>query len=127
MPPLTADPMSALDRLNADGYVVIEGLIDRDTVHDLRARVERRLAYEREHPFDPGGHPTPVRDQVEAAHFANIWELSDDESERLARRNGQRQAEEFDTPWPVRAAEVCISFIHIPSCSTTAGRSGSST
>ena len=32
----------------------------------------------------------------------------------MRRRIRQRQAEEFDTPWPVRPDEVCISFIHIP-------------
>jgi ectoine hydroxylase-related dioxygenase (phytanoyl-CoA dioxygenase family) len=111
---LTRDAATALERLNADGYVVIEDLVDRSTVGDLRERVERLLRHERDHPFDPGGDRAAGDDQGAAAHFAEIWELSDEEGERLARRNRHRQAEEFDTPWPVSAAEVCISFIHIP-------------
>ena len=33
----------------------------------------------------------------------------------MRRRIRRRQADEFDTPWPVPAEDVCISFIHIPS------------
>ena len=33
---------------------------------------------------------------------------------RLSQRLALRQREEFDTPWPVPDADVCISFIHIP-------------
>jgi ectoine hydroxylase-related dioxygenase (phytanoyl-CoA dioxygenase family) len=111
---LTHDAAHALERLEADGYVVLERLVDDGTVKDLRARVEGILRHEREHPFDPGEAPAAAHDDEAADHFAAIWELSDDESERVARRNRHRQAEEFDTPWPVGPADVCISFIHIP-------------
>jgi ectoine hydroxylase-related dioxygenase (phytanoyl-CoA dioxygenase family) len=107
-------PADALEQLEADGYVVLEGLIDDATVKDLRARVEDILRHEREHPFDPGDAPAAARDDDVATHFARIWELSADEAERVARRNRHRQAQEFDTPWPVGPADVCISFIHIP-------------
>ena len=42
-------------------------------------------------------------------------ESGDDEIERMKNRIRRRQAEEFDTPWPVSGNDVCISFIHIPS------------
>jgi ectoine hydroxylase-related dioxygenase (phytanoyl-CoA dioxygenase family) len=112
--PLTFDASHVLERLDADGYIVLEDVLDGGTVRDLRGRVEQILQREREHPFDPGESPSTARDDQTAAHFAEIWELSDDEAERLTRRNRRRQAEEFDTPWPVSAAEVCISLIHIP-------------
>jgi ectoine hydroxylase-related dioxygenase (phytanoyl-CoA dioxygenase family) len=111
---MTHDPEQALEQLDADGYVVLEQLIDRGTADDLRARAEAILRHEREHPFDPGDAPATPHEGETANHFARIWELSEDEAERLARRNRHQQAQEFDTPWPVGAADVCISFIHIP-------------
>jgi ectoine hydroxylase-related dioxygenase (phytanoyl-CoA dioxygenase family) len=108
----TIEVAEALERLNADGYVVINNLLPKATVVDLRDRVERILAHERDHPVDPG-ESSISHDQVGEIDF-EYWHSSDDEIERMKRRIRHRQAEEFDTPWPVRADEVCISFIHIP-------------
>ena len=107
------DAHEALERLNADGHVVLPDLISKDMVTDLRERVERILAYEREHPVDPGASSVEV-DQAEDVNF-DMWRIEDDEIERLKNRIRHRQAEEFDTPWPVSVNDVCISFIHIPS------------
>jgi ectoine hydroxylase-related dioxygenase (phytanoyl-CoA dioxygenase family) len=106
---------AAIERLHEDGYVVIEGVLDQATVRDLRDRVEGILRYEREHPYDPGPERLDLApDEATLAHFATIWDLSDDERDRVARRIRRRQIDEFDTPWPVPPAEVCISFTHIP-------------
>ena len=102
-----------LERLNADGHVVIEDLIPKSMTIDLRDRVERMLERERAHPADPGDSDVSV-DQVADLDFT-LWRSGDDEIERLKRRIRRRQFDEFDTPWPVPADEVCISFIHIPS------------
>ncbi len=107
------DASEALDRLNTDGHVVLQNLISKEMVTDLRDRVGRILAHEREFPVDPGESAISV-DQVDDVDF-EYWRSDDDEIERMKRRIRQRQAQEFDTPWPVRADEVCISFIHIPS------------
>ncbi len=109
----TVEAAGALERLNADGFVVIENLIPTATVTDLRDRVERILEHERAHPVDPG-ETEITDDQVGDVDF-EYWRSGDDEIERMKRRIRHRQAAEFDTPWPVRADEVCISFIHIPS------------
>jgi hypothetical protein len=104
---------SVLDRLLTDGYAVVESVLDRPTTVDLQARVQRLLDVERARPFDPGpAAPPPDADMGE--WFANIWELSDEERDRLAQRLAIRQREEFDTPWPVPVEDVCISFVHIP-------------
>jgi Phytanoyl-CoA dioxygenase (PhyH) len=105
---------AVLDQLLTDGFVVVPELLPAATVRDLRDRVERMLSDEREHPFDPQGGPVIAADRDFETHFGKIWNLDDDESDRLARRIRQRRKDEFDTPWPVPADEVCISFIHIP-------------
>jgi ectoine hydroxylase-related dioxygenase (phytanoyl-CoA dioxygenase family) len=106
-------PKAALDRLLTDGYAVIEGVLDRETTDNLQDRVQRLLDHERAHPFDPGPN-APRPDAATSEWYANIWELSDEERDRLAQRLTLRQNEEFNTPWPVPAEDVCISFTHIP-------------
>ena len=104
---------AVLDRLLADGYAVVEAVLDRPTTDDLQERVQRLLDLERTQPFDPGpAAPQPDADTGE--WFGKIWELSDEETDRLAQRLAIRQEEEFDTPWPVPVEDVCISFVHIP-------------
>jgi ectoine hydroxylase-related dioxygenase (phytanoyl-CoA dioxygenase family) len=107
------DPTELLAQLNADGHVVIENMIPKSVVADLRDRVERILEHERANPSDPGESEVSV-DQASDVDFS-LWRTHDDEDARLKRRIRRRQADEFDTPWPVSANDVCISFIHIPS------------
>ncbi|MGI9052080.1 MAG: phytanoyl-CoA dioxygenase family protein [Ilumatobacteraceae bacterium] len=109
---LSSEPGEVLERLNADGHVVVEDVIPQDLVRDLRQRVQRTLDRERAEPADPGPSEVSV-DQV-ADLDSRYFRTAEDESERLKRRIRRRQADEFDTPWPVSADEVCISFIHIP-------------
>jgi hypothetical protein len=108
----TLRPREILDRLNADGHVVVENLLPTATVDALRGRVERILARERADPLDPGDSTVAVDQVAELDHA--FWRLDDDERGRLERRIRRRQLDEFDTPWPVPAEDVCISFIHIP-------------
>ena len=103
----------ALEKLLADGYVVVENLIDPATTADLRDRVQRLLDHEKAYPFEPGPDAPPA-DEEQLSWYARIWDLDDDEKARLSQRLQLRQREEFDTPWPVSNADVCISFIHIP-------------
>jgi hypothetical protein len=104
---------AVLDRLRTDGYAVVEAVLDRSDTDDLRERVQRLLDLERAHPFDPGP-AAPLPDADMGDWFGKIWELSDEETDRLAQRLAIRRQEEFDTPWPVPVEDVCISFVHIP-------------
>ena len=108
----TTDAKVVLARLQADGYVVVEGLLDAATTADLQHRVQRLLDDERANPFDPGDVAVP--ESADQSWYERIWELDDDERRRLAQRLALQQAAEFDTPWPVPNDQVCISFIHIP-------------
>lgn len=108
----TANPSEICDSLNRDGFVVVENLISRTKANEFRDRVEERLAFERENPVDPG-ESVVTGTQADEVDFT-LWQTRDDEEALLRRRIRHRQAEEFDTPWPVSANDVCISFIHIP-------------
>src|SRR5215207_344588 len=110
---VSAGPEAALDRLLADGYVVVEAAIDHDTTAELAGRVQRLLDHERANPFDPGPD-APAPDDEQLSWYARIWDLDESERARLSQRLLLRQQEEFDTPWPVSHEDVCISFIHIP-------------
>lgn len=109
----TVDVAGVRDHLNAHGYAVIENLIDRETVADLKARVDRMLAYEREHPFDPGDGPALPSDDGYCSEYGPFV-ADKDEAERVKKRIRADRARELDTPWPVPPEEVCISFFHLP-------------
>lgn len=104
----------ARDHLNKHGYAVIENLADRGTVADLKSRVNRMLAYERQHPYDPGDGPALPSDDGYCSEYGPFV-ADKDESERVKKRIRADRAREFDTPWPVPPSEVCISFFHLPS------------
>jgi ectoine hydroxylase-related dioxygenase (phytanoyl-CoA dioxygenase family) len=104
----------ALQALLADGYVVIENLLDQATTADLRNRVQRLLESERLQPYEPEGALEQTGSDERLLGYASGWSLDDAERARLAHRLHARQREEFDTPWPVANDDVCISFIHIP-------------
>lgn len=107
------DIQSARDHLNEHGYAVIENLIDRQTVSRLKARIDSMLAYEREHPFDPGDGPAlPSDDGYCSEHGPFVADKG--EAERVKKRIRANRAREFNTPWPVPPEQVCISFFHLP-------------
>ena len=105
---------SARHHLGKHGYAVIKNLIGRETVADLKARVNRMLAHEREHPFDPGDGPALPTDDGYCSEYGPFV-ADKDEAERVKKRIRADRAREFDTPWPVPPSEVCISFFHLPS------------
>ncbi len=99
--------------LNEHGYAVVENLVDRATIADLKARVDRLLAHERAHPFDPGDGPALPTDDGYCSEYGPFV-ADKDEAERVKKRIRADRAREFDTPWPVPPREVCISFFHLP-------------
>jgi hypothetical protein len=102
----------ALEQLTSDGFAVVEHVLDASTTSRMQDHVQHLLDQERAHPFDPGpGAPQP--DEA-GEWYTRIWELDDDERQRLAQRQVLQRRAEFDTPWPVPDEDVCISFIHIP-------------
>jgi hypothetical protein len=111
-----ADATSVLGRLQTDGFVVIENVLDRATTADLARRVQALMDAERSQLADSGHEsaesPAEVSDTGD--WYTRIWDLDDDERRRLADLQAMQRRAEFDTPWPVPDEDVCISFIHIP-------------
>lgn len=110
----SADILKAREHLNKHGYAVIPSVVDRATIADLKARVDRMLAHERQRPFDPGDGPAIASDDGYCSEYGPFV-ADKDESERVKKRIRADRAREFDTPWPVPPEEVCISFFHLPS------------
>jgi len=110
--PGTATPAAIREALERDGYVVVENVLSAERVAELRATIEDRLRRERDRPTDPG--PVDVTGDQAAEFDFSVFETRPEEDELLRRRIRHQQASEFDTPWPVSANDVCISFIHIP-------------
>jgi ectoine hydroxylase-related dioxygenase (phytanoyl-CoA dioxygenase family) len=108
----TIDVADALERLNRDGYVVLEGLLTPDTVAEVREKVERILVQERDAAFADVDVDDVAGDDYE--RLSHIWDTSDEERALWIRRIEESRLHEFDTPWPVPEDEVCISFVHIP-------------
>lgn len=104
----------ARTRLNEDGFVVVKRLLAPDLVRDLKDRCDRIMAYEREHPFDPGDGPAAAGDEQFCSEYGPFV-ADPEERERVMRRIRADRAREFDTPWPVPPKEVCISLFHLPS------------
>lgn len=100
------------EALSQDGYVVVENVLSDARTAELRATIESQLQHERDHPVDPGSVEV-TGDQAAEFDFS-VFETLPEEDELLRRRIRHHQATEFDTPWPVSANDVCISFIHIP-------------
>lgn len=110
--PPTARPTQIREALLRDGYVVVDNVLSDSQTSILRAAIEGRIQHERDHPNDPGR--VEISGDQAADFDFSVFETRPEEEELLRRRVRHHQATEFDTPWPVSANDVCISFIHIP-------------
>lgn len=108
----TTGPAKICEALNRDGYVVVENVVPSGEVQALRRVIEDRIEVEKAHPVDPGD-AVVTGTQADDVDFT-LWQTRDDEDAILRRRIRHRQAQEFDTPWPVSSNDVCINFVHIP-------------
>lgn len=112
MSPVNMSSAEILDHLHRDGYCVVENVLSPDTVADLHRRVDVLLAHERANPIDPGESTVSV-EQADLIDYT-LWDIDDDDEQRLKRRIRHRQAAEFDTEFPVDPNDALISFVQIP-------------
>jgi len=109
------DHEATLARLTEQGYVVIEGVLPRSQLEDLRDAIDVRFAEEREAPFVPDDRSTSAAQDAEIEAFlADNYSVSEVELGRLMQRIRHTCAENHGTPWPVPPREVNKTFLHLP-------------
>ncbi len=108
------DHEECVSALEADGYVVIEGVLAGGPLAEVREAVEGLLRSERQHPYEPGDLPTHVDDDEIEAYLDRGYAISADERARLMRRIRYTRHANLDTPWPVGPESMNKSFLHLP-------------
>ena len=109
------DHEATLARLTEQGYVVIEGVLPRSQLEDLRDAIDVRFAEEREAPFVPDDRSTSAAQDAEIEAFlADNYSVSEVELGRLMQRIRHTCAENHGIPWPVPPREVNKTFLHLP-------------
>lgn len=100
--------------LGAEGYVVLEGLLDSDRLMEWRGLIDRLAEQERRSPFLPGDGPVHPGDEEIESYLAESYAVSREELARMMQRVRHTRAENRDTPWPVGPREINKTFMHIP-------------
>ena len=104
----------AFEHLQDQGYVVIENVLSRAEVDELRQVVDSTFERERAAPFDPGESPGAPEDAAIEEFLRASYTVSDDELARLMRRIQKSRAHNLETPWPVEPGAVNKCFLHLP-------------
>ena len=105
----------AIESLAADGYAVIEGLLDEGEIDQLRDTVTKRFERQRTTPYDPGdGPPHPDDEAIEKYVREMYTTVPAKELDRILRLFRYNRARNFDTPWPVPIEDVLKNFIPRP-------------
>lgn len=109
----TIDVDALRAQLLEHGYAVIENVLDARMLALARARVEERMAWEREHPLAPD---TEVHDDDAeiAEYYRSHYTVSEAEAQRMVARVHQYRRDNAGTRWPVPIAKVSKNFLHLP-------------
>ena len=108
------DREGALRYLGEHGYVVVENMLPREELTEIRDAVAEIFASERRSPFDPGDGPSAPGDDELNTYMAESYMVSEAERERVMRRIRHTRREHMGTPWPVGPKQMNKSFMHLP-------------
>ena len=103
-----------LESLKQTGYVIFENVLRGDDLQHFMSEYDRIMAYERDHPFDPGDGPSLPDDDQMTKYLADAYKIDEDELARVLKRIRHTRAENHGTPWPVPAEKVSHSFLQMP-------------
>lgn len=104
----------ACNKLDQEGYAVIENVVPADTLAKYRETVEHLLKTEREQPYHPDdGIPGPEDAEI-LDFYRSHYTVSEAEAQRLLARTQHDRLENLGTPWPVPYNKVSKNFIHLP-------------
>lgn len=104
----------ALDYIQEHGYVVIENMLEKNDVQEIKEATDRIFELERQAPFDPGDGPQLPDDHVLEKYLTKNYDMTDTEHSLLMRRIRYTRKLNHDTPWPVSPTEMNKSFLHTP-------------
>ena len=94
------DLAAAIRHLDQEGYVVLEGILDRTRLQRIRGEVDRLFEQEQRQPFDPGDGPEgPDDDCHRSLHLGELH--------RLGGRSGSNHEE--DPPHPCTQREYLLA------------------
>ena len=104
----------AIRHLDQQGYVVLEGILDRNRLQRIRGEVDRLFEQERQRPFDPGDGPGEPDDDAIEAFISESYTASAAEVARIMKRIRHTRALNGNTAWPVPPNQVMKLFFHLP-------------
>lgn len=108
------DLEEAIRHLDREGYVVLEGILDRKRLQRIRGEVDRLFEQERQRPFDPGDGPAGPDDAAIEAFISESYTASAAEVARIMKRVRHTRALNGNTSWPVPPNQVMKLFFHLP-------------
>ncbi|MCY3759174.1 MAG: phytanoyl-CoA dioxygenase family protein [Acidobacteria bacterium] len=108
------DLEAAIRHLDQEGYVVLEGLLDRKRLQRIRGEVDRLFEQEQRQPFDPGDGPEGPDDDAIQAFISESYTASSAEVARIMKRIRHTRALNGNTSWPVPPNQVMKLFFHLP-------------
>ena len=103
-----------LEQLTDRGYAVMEGMLSRDDLEQVRSVVDRLFAEARKSPYDPGESPVSPEDAALEVFLAESYAVSEAELKRTMRLIRHERHVNHDTPWPVPPNQVVRMFVHLP-------------
>ena len=108
------DLEGAIRHLDQQGYVVLEGVLDRKRLQRIQGEVDRLFEQERQRPFDPGDGPVGPDDDAIEAFISDNYTASSAEVARIMKRVRHTRALNGNTSWPVPPNQVMKLFFHLP-------------
>src|ERR1041385_6243661 len=103
-----------IEQLTDRGYAVMEGMLSKDELEQVRSVVDRLFAEQRQSPYDPGESPASPEDAAIEALLAESYAISEAELKRTMRLIRHERHLNHDTPWPVPPNQVVRMFVHLP-------------
>jgi ectoine hydroxylase-related dioxygenase (phytanoyl-CoA dioxygenase family) len=103
-----------MEHLKEQGYAVIESVLSRSTLAEVKKVMEGLFVKERESPYDPGDGPGMPGDQEIETLLATSYSITDAELQRVMRLIRYDRHRNHDAPWPVPPNVIPRMFVHLP-------------
>ena len=109
-----SDLPTPIAELTDQGYTVIEGVLDKSELEEVREALDRVAEADRKDPFDPGETEASPEDAAIEKFLGESYPISEDELHRVMRQVRHTRKQNYGAPWPVPIAEVPRNFVQLP-------------